>query len=289
MINVVTELTDGSFVWTSTSAQHWNIPDHLALEYVPQDSTPDAVLAAHEVRLAAYRAARPDASPLLMPTLADVVASENRSQARTAAFRKRQGVPSVDELLRMGSNPTLAPLLHAEMHRTVFGAPPGQRGAPATAQGASAWHVTSVQLTQSPGPAMSFEQLIQYALDQGVAQVGKVGSPLNPFLVYDNGKAAFFVCTRGDADPMEIALATVRETHDGAAACALVIDSRVLLRDGTKSDAIVVIASRKDAELGETWAQAYRPKGLLRSFKVLAFREQVATSKSLFSEALAKS
>lgn len=84
---------------------------------------------------------------------------------------------------------------------------------------------------------------------------------------------------------MEIALKTLRTEGAAATACALVLDSRITMHDGKKTDAIVVMASRRDGSLGETWAQAYRPKGLFRSFKVLPMREQVATSKNLFTEA----
>ncbi|MBK6307216.1 MAG: hypothetical protein IPF47_16430 [Gemmatimonadetes bacterium] len=132
---------------------------------------------------------------------------------------------------------------------------------------------------------MSYPALIEFALDQGTKQVAEVGSPLNPFLVTESGRAHFFVSLKGDGDPMEIALKTLRADAKGATACALVLDSRITMRDGKQTDAIVVMASRRHGSLGETWAQGYRPKGLFRSFKVLPMREQVATSKNLFTEA----
>jgi hypothetical protein len=48
------------------------------------------------------------------------------------------------------------------------------------------------------------------------------------------------------------------------------------------------MASQRGMPEGVTWGQGYRPKGLLRSFKVLPFREKVATSLSLFEAAAAK-
>jgi hypothetical protein len=279
VVNIVAELSDGRFVWTSTAPPRWNTPDHVLLEYIPGDTPVEKVLDSHVARLGAHLTAKAGATTVRLETLAEVLASENRCQARTAAFRRAQGVPSVDELVRLGSERTLATLTHRAMHETVFG------GAPAVPTDASEWHVTSVDLPKQESGAMSYPALIEFALDQGTAQVAEVGSPLNPFLVTETGRAHFFVSLKGDGDPMEIALKTLRAEAKGASACALVLDSRITMRDGKKTDAIVVMASRRDGSLGETWAQGYRPKGLFRSFKVLPMREQVATSKNLFTEA----
>lgn len=279
VVNIVAELSDGRFVWTTTTPPRWNTPDHLLLEYIPGDTPLEEVLDSHVARLEAHLTANAGASAVTFATLAEVLDSENRCQARTAAFRRAQGVPSVDELVRLGSERTLATLTHRVMHETGFG------GAPAVPTDTSEWHVTSVDLPKPGSGAMSYPALIEFALNQGTAQVAEVGSPLNPFLVTETGRAHFFVCLKGDGDPVQIALKTLRAEAKGATACALVLDSRITMRDGKKTDAIVVMASRRDGSLGETWAQGYRPKGLFRSFKVLPMREQVATSKNLFTEA----
>lgn len=291
VVNVVAELSDGSFVWTSTAPPRWNTPPHVLLEYIPGDTSLDALLDAHRARLAAHLRAHEGVTAVKLAALADVIASENRCQARTAVFRKQQGVPSVDELLRLGSEATLATLTHRAMHAMVFGNAAGAKTASSAPAGsaapanASEWHVARADLPVRSNGTMSYAELIAFALDQGTKQVAEVGSPLNPFLVTETGRAHFFVCTKGDGDPMEIALRTLRTEEKEAAACALVLDSRITMHDGKKSDAIVVMASRRDGSLGETWAQAYRPKGLFRSFKVLPMREKVATSKNLFTEA----
>lgn len=279
VVNVVAELSDGRFVWTTTTPPRWNTPDHVLLEYVPGDASVEMVLDSHVARLDVHLTANAGVTTVKFATLTQVLDSENRCQARTAAFRRAQGVPSVDELIRLGSERTLATLTHRAMHETVFG------GATAPSADAGEWHVTSVDLPKNGSGAMSYPALIELALDQGTKQVAEVGSPLNPFLVTESGRAHFFVSLKGDGDPMEIALKTLRAGARDATACALVLDSRITMRDGTQTDAIVVMASRRDGSLGETWAQAYRPKGLFRSFKVLPMREQVATSKNLFTEA----
>lgn len=279
VVNVVAELNDGRFVWTTTTPPRWNTPDHIQLEYIPGETPLETVLDAHAARLGTHLNANAGVTTVPFTTLAEVLASENRCQARTAAFRRAQGVPSVEELVRLGSEPTLATLTHRVMHETVFG------GASAPAADASEWHITSIDLPTKGNAAMSYDALVAFALDQGTKQVAEVGSPLNPFLVTESGRAHFFVSLKGDGDPMEIALKTLRTEGQAATSCALVLDSRITMHDGKKTDAIVVMASRRDGSLGETWAQAYRPKGLFRSFKVLPMREQVATSKNLFAEA----
>jgi hypothetical protein len=274
VFNLVTEVNDGYFLWTSTSVPRWNTPDHVLLDSQPADTPLAALVAAHGARVAAYLTAHNGVHAVSMVSLADAIASENRCQARTSAFRRQQAVPSVDELLRLGSEPTLARLAHASMRSIVFGESTGGE-----------WHVSTVDLATPRREPMSRRALIDFALDQGLAQVEKVGSPLNPFLITENGRAYFFVCTKGDADPMAIALETLRTDAASASACALVIDSRITLSSGEKVDAVVVMASQRDGTDGETWAQGYRPKGLFRSFKRLPLREQVASSKNLFAEA----
>lgn len=279
VVNLVSELSTGQFLWTTTAAQHWNTPDHVLHQYVTPDVTASELVTTHRTRLRDYQQSRPESVPIELTTLDDVLASENRCQAKTAAFRRLQAVPTVDELIRLGSERTLAGLAHAEMQRLVA----EERGSQLQS---SRWHVATVDLP-SKG-ILSLAALVEFALDQGIAQVEKAGSPLNPFLIYDNGRATFFVCEEGDGDPMEIALQTIRSTAGKTMACALVLDTRMTFKDGSKSDSILVMASQRGAPDGELWAQAYRPKGFIRGFKRLSLRERVGTSKNLFAEAEAK-
>jgi hypothetical protein len=277
-INIVAELDDGRFLWTSTAPQRWNTPDHAILEYCPAQMPVGGLHARHATRLAEHLRGHPGVAVVPLRTLAETLDSENRAQAAAAAFRRRQAVPTVDELLRMGSERQLAVLVHEELRGQTKGGDAG----PAGKSPGGEWHVAEVELPVS-GKTMSFDALIPFALDQGLRQLKEVGSPLNPFLLLDSGRAFFFVCTAGDADPMEIALQTLRERGAEASSCALVVDTRIALKNGTTCDAIVAMASRRDASEGQTWAQSYRPKGWFKSFKALEIREQVATSKSLFA------
>ncbi|MBK6307217.1 MAG: hypothetical protein IPF47_16435 [Gemmatimonadetes bacterium] len=62
-VNVVAELSDGRFVWTSTAPPRWNTPDHVLLEYIPGDTPLEALLASHGAR----HAPEPPTSPVSRP------------------------------------------------------------------------------------------------------------------------------------------------------------------------------------------------------------------------------
>ncbi len=281
VMNVVTELSDGTFIWTCSTQPRWDVPPHTLMTFVASDISVHELLAGHDERVNAHLRARRGVTITPLVTLQDLLDSENRCQKRTAVFRRRQQVPSIAELVRLGSEPLLATLVHAELQQMVAAAPEADRAFDGE------WNVTTAHLPVPKGGPLSFDALIQYALDQGTAQVGKAGSPLNAFLVYDTGRAHFFVCLAGDGDPIEIALLTLHADTVQPAACALVIDTRITMADGRKTDAIVVMAAQRGVAKGVTWAQAYRPKGIFRSFKVLAMREEVGTSRNLFHEAAA--
>jgi hypothetical protein len=276
VLNLVTETSDGFFLWTSTSVPRWNTSDHVLLDSHAPGTPLAAVFNAHATRVAAYLSWHDGVFAVPLASLTDVLASEDRCQARTGAFRRQQAMPSVEELLRLDSEPTLARLAHAAMRSIVFGESTGGE-----------WQVSTIDLATPRREPMTLRALIDFALDQGIAQVEKVGSPLNPFLITETGRAYFFVCTKGDADPMAIALQTLRTEAASASACALVIDSRIAVGGSAKVDAVLVMASQRDGAEGETWAQGYRPKGLFRAFKQLPLRERVAASKNLFAEATA--
>ena len=279
VLNLVTEVSDGRFVWTSTSVPSWTTPDHILREAQPPATSPAELYRAHVARVVAHLASRDGLEVVAIRSLDDVLASENRCQARIGAFRRWQAMPTVEELERLGTEPTLARLVHEAMRAIVAGGP-----TVAASPGAE-WQVTTVELTPPRREAMSLGALIEFALDQGLAQVEKAGSPLHPFLVTERGRAWFFVRTKGDGDPMAIALETLRAEGASATACALVMDSRIALGGGEKVDAVVVMVSQRDGGEGEVWAAGYRPKGLLRAFKRLPLREKVAASKNLFAEA----
>jgi hypothetical protein len=281
VMDVVTELSDGSFIWTCSTQPRWDAPPHTLMTYVASDIPVHDLLAGHDERVNAHLRSRRGVTITPLATLQDLLASENRCQKRTADFRRQQQVPSIDELVRLGSEPHLATLVHAELQQMVAASPAADRAIDGE------WNVTTVDLPAPKGGPMSFETLIEFALDQGTTQVAKAGSPLNAFLIYDTGRAHFFVCLSGDGDPVEIALRTLQSDTVQPQACALVIDTRITMADGKKTDAIIAMASQRGVTKGVTWAQAYRPKGIFRSFKVLPMREEVGTSRNLFDEAAA--
>lgn len=139
--------------------------------------------------------------------------------------------------------------------------------------------------TTPPTPkAMTMDELIAFGLGQGIAQVKAVGSPLNPFLVLQDGTAIFLVLEPG-REPAELALAALRTHGADAQRCVLVMDTTLTAMDGRRSDAIVVIAAERGQATGPMWVQRYRPRRLFRSFRVEGAAERAGEAKNLFDEA----
>lgn len=285
-INLVTEFSDGRYLVTTTGAQRWASPDHVIGEHLPGTTPVAALWRRHEQRARDYVAAHPQATPVRFASLADVLACEARSRVLTARFRRRQAVPSVEELLRLGSERDAAMAIHTEMRRLAGDGESEQ--APRDAAPGAAWQVVAADLPVPAGPPLTYLALIHFALDQGARQVLEGGAPLAPFLLLDSGRAFFFVRgdANADADPMAIALRTLRAHGGDARACALVLDTRLEVR-GTRTEAIVVMACERDGGNGQTWAQGYGRKGLLRRWALTSLRERVAECRNLFSGAQA--
>jgi hypothetical protein len=82
---------------------------------------PRHIAGRHRARLAAQITSNPDARVVVMGSLEDVFASESRSQLLTSAFRRRRGIPSLDELLRFGTARQLAQAVHQKMREMKRG------------------------------------------------------------------------------------------------------------------------------------------------------------------------
>jgi hypothetical protein len=133
----------------------------------------------------------------------------------------------------------------------------------------------------------TLRELVDVGLEQGIAQVEAVGSPLHPFLVAEDGTLMVLFDAEGGTDPMRMALPAIKQRMPNVQRCVLVLDSRVTLQDGKKWDAILVMACERDAERGEVWAQRYVPKGFFRKFRVEGTREQVGEVRNFIQAALA--
>jgi hypothetical protein len=59
----------------------------------------------------------PERRVVTFGSLADVLESEARAKSLTAAFRRRQGIPTMDELARLGVKPVLVGPVHHAMQR----------------------------------------------------------------------------------------------------------------------------------------------------------------------------
>lgn len=141
---------------------------------------------------------------------------------------------------------------------------------------------------EAAAASSSLRTLIDDALEQGIRQVEAAGSPLNPFLMTDSGEAAFLFDPTGEASPIDLALGALRKSPAlaGAQRLALVLDTRITTKEGSKSDAILVLACDRGGGEGESWARFYRPKGWFRRFRAEADAQQVGTARNLFEAAL---
>jgi hypothetical protein len=118
IIGLNSEFNDGRFLRTTNTIEKWDTPDHLYVENLPRETSPTVLAKRHRARLASHIASNPDAAVVVMHSLQDVFDSEGRSQSLASAFRRRRGIPSIDELLRFGIARQLAQRVHQEMLET---------------------------------------------------------------------------------------------------------------------------------------------------------------------------
>lgn len=118
-LSFVSEFTGGRFLSTTTAPKRWATPEHISVEHVPAGHDVAAVLGRHLERHKAHLREGPHESSLTFTGLDSVLASENRCHAATAEFRRRQAVPSVEELTALGTKPAFAAAAHAAMVRMV--------------------------------------------------------------------------------------------------------------------------------------------------------------------------
>lgn len=119
VVNIATEFTNGTFLDTNNSPFFWNLADCQISEHLPQATSATDVALRHRERMDEYLHNQPKLEPVALKSLEEIVDSENRAQFQTAAFRRRQGVPSTDELIRLGASNDFAALLHEEMQRII--------------------------------------------------------------------------------------------------------------------------------------------------------------------------
>ena len=115
VIGLNSDVDDGTCLRTTTSADQWDCPEHLLIEHLPRETPIPVISARHRARLEPHPFPNGNHHVIVMQSLEDVFASEDRSQSLTSAFRRRRGIPSIDELLRFGVARPLAELMHAAM------------------------------------------------------------------------------------------------------------------------------------------------------------------------------
>jgi len=116
VIGLNSDLDDGTCLRTAAmAAEKWDQPAQVFVEYLPPETPINDIAARHRARLQSYL--RPDGTDRVstMQSIEDVFASEARTQLQTSIFRRRRGIPSIDEIQRFGVAQLIAALMHREM------------------------------------------------------------------------------------------------------------------------------------------------------------------------------
>jgi hypothetical protein len=121
IIGLNSEFNEARFLRTTNAIEKWDRPDHLFVEHLPRETSPAVLAARHRARLASHINSNPNATVVVMQSLEDVFASESRGQLLMSAFRRRRGIPSIDELLRFGVARQLAQAVHQKMQEMKRG------------------------------------------------------------------------------------------------------------------------------------------------------------------------
>jgi hypothetical protein len=119
-------LSSGPFLTTSNLREVWNTPPHMIAERLAPQTRPVEIATRHLARLQVWLRDNPQSTLSLFSSLEALLASEFRGKSLTAAFRAHQGVPSADELERMGAKPLFAAMVHEEMKRIGAAKSPGE-------------------------------------------------------------------------------------------------------------------------------------------------------------------
>jgi hypothetical protein len=122
-----TEFDDGGFVVTSNaeSAAKITAPPSMDILFLPHGTDPGEVLAAHRARVAARSARLPDARPMPVADVRQMLAQQRRMAEQKSAWRAAQEWVSKAEIDAMSSNPAVADEVFAELRKLRAGATPG--------------------------------------------------------------------------------------------------------------------------------------------------------------------
>jgi hypothetical protein len=116
-IGMTTQLDESTFLSTSNAVLKWNTPDCMLAERLSPDATSQMVVSLHRQRLQRYLHDHAGVTPVILGSLEQLLASEARSRSLTSDFRRRQNLPTIEEIQRLGAKPRFAERVHREMQR----------------------------------------------------------------------------------------------------------------------------------------------------------------------------
>jgi hypothetical protein len=124
-IGLHSEFDDEMVLSTNNHASPWNTPESFHVESLGDETAIEMLVARHRVRLDEFLHAHPERRLVTFGSLADVLESEARAKSLTAAFRRSQGIPTMDELTRLGVKSPLVGPVYQAMQRLSAGAASG--------------------------------------------------------------------------------------------------------------------------------------------------------------------
>lgn len=128
-------------------------------------------------------------------------------------------------------------------------------------------------------------RLVEHAFDCALRHA-RDGTPIQPFLLTDSGALDYLFDGDAGTHPVELAVRLMLAGGRAASAAriALAMGTRLTTPAGRQSHAVLVLACVREADAGEVWAQAWRPRRWYRAFAVDGAPWRVGTALNLFRE-----
>lgn len=150
--------------------------------------------------------------------------------------------------------------------------------------------IAASQVPASPGRIASVQgavpgRLVEQAFDRALRHA-REGTPLPPFLLTDSGALDYLFDGDGRTHPVELAVRLMLAGGRAASASmvALAMGTRITTPAGRQSHAVLVLACAREADAGDVWAQAWRPRRWYRGFAIEGAPWRVGTALNLFRQ-----
>lgn len=128
-------------------------------------------------------------------------------------------------------------------------------------------------------------RLVEHAFECALRHA-REGTPIQPFLLTDGGALDYLFDGDARTHPVELAVRLMLAGSRAASAArvALAMGTRLTTPAGRQSHAVLVLSCARESDIGEVWAQAWRPRRWYRAFALDGAPWRVGTALNLFRE-----